>query len=161
MSLIHVWSEKLSHYAKYSSNALPWWYFFSRLGERMIRGQRGPGVVPLRTQVRGHHSLSLTYIWPAICWLSIVSIPDFHSQKNVWSNISVSVATGRINNYGTTMLWWNLSAPCRLSGEVRLCRGQGNGQQLSNGTWRQNKEGLWVRQLIPNFIAFIQLCLFL
>lgn len=133
---------------------------FSRLGERTIRGQRAPRVVPLRPQVRGHHSLLLTYIWPTICWSLIVSIPDFKSQKNVWDNISVSLAKGRINNYGT-MLWWNLSAPCRLSGEVWLCHGQGIRQQLSNEKWSQNKEGLWVRQLIPNFIAFIRLCLFL
>lgn len=124
----------------------------------MIRGQGAPRVVPLRTQVRGHHSLSLTDIWPAICWFFlIVSIPDF--QKNVWPNISVSLAKGRINDYGT-MLWWNLSAPCRLSGEVWLCQEHGIRQQLSNGTWRQNKEGMWVRLLIPNCIAFIKLFLF-
>lgn len=69
---------------------------------------------------------------------------DLQIQKNVWHNISVSLAKGQINNYGT-MLWWNLSAPCRLSGEVWLCHGQGIKQQLSNGTWRQNKEGLWER----------------
>lgn len=87
----------------------------------------------------------------------IVSIPDF--QKNVWPNISVSLAKGRINDYGT-MLWWNLSAPCRLSGEVWLSQEHGIRQQLSNGTWRQNKEGMWVRLPIPNCIAFIKLCLF-
>lgn len=75
----------------------------------------------------------------------MVSVPEPQVQNNVWENISVSLAKGKPNYFGS-MLWWNLSAPCRLSGEVWLC-GQGVKQQLSNGTWRQNNNGLWVSGL--------------
>ncbi|XP_054472692.1 interleukin-17 receptor C [Anoplopoma fimbria] len=70
-------------------------------------------------------------------------------QRNVWQNVSVSVSQGQMSNYHT-MLQWNLSAPCRLEGEVWPCRKEntcremeGFRQQLANGTWRQNHEGLW------------------
>lgn len=94
----------------------------------------------------------------AHCWFADVcdvSVPDF-SQKNVWENVSVSLARGQMNNFGS-LLWWNLSAPCRLKGEVWPCqpqvncRGrQGPRQQLTNGTWRQDSKGQWVRKLILN-----------
>ncbi|XP_008283374.1 uncharacterized protein il17rc [Stegastes partitus] len=72
-------------------------------------------------------------------------------QKNMWENVFVSVMAREKTGFGT-MLLWNLSAPCRLEGEVQLCY-EGNScrqknevrQQLANGTWRQNIEGLWVK----------------
>ncbi|XP_047438385.1 uncharacterized protein LOC125006421 [Mugil cephalus] len=70
-------------------------------------------------------------------------------QNNIWKNVSVSVRQDLMNNDGTK-LSWNLTAPCRLEGEVWLwddeisckdkltCR-----QQLENGPWKQNRRGLW------------------
>ncbi|XP_019957063.2 uncharacterized protein il17rc [Paralichthys olivaceus] len=73
---------------------------------------------------------------------------DF-SQRNVWQNVSVSVGQGQTNQHGTLLLW-NLSAPCRLEGEVWPCRKEdscremrGLRQQLANKPWRQNSKGLW------------------
>lgn len=149
VSLIHVRTVKFLHCRADIS---------FRLGSRIIRDRGASLHVHLRTQVRGHHSLLLTSICLLICWFLMVSIPDSQVQKNVWQNISVSLAKGQLNHFGS-MLWWNLSAPCRLSGEVWLC-GQGNRQQLSNGTWRQNNKGLWVSQLIAyhNLINFTYMC---
>lgn len=81
--------------------------------------------------------------------LSDVHTPDLF-QNNVWENVSVSLSQRRMNF--RSVLWWNLSAPCRLAGEVWPCRQGGseeNGafrQQLANGTWRQNRNGQWVRK---------------
>ncbi|KAI4827403.1 hypothetical protein KUCAC02_030799 [Chaenocephalus aceratus] len=70
-------------------------------------------------------------------------------QRNVWQNVSVSVGPGQMNNL-RPMLWWKLSAPCRLEGEVWPCKKEsscremkGFRQQLSNGTWKQNRKGQW------------------
>ncbi|XP_044029523.1 uncharacterized protein il17rc [Siniperca chuatsi] len=70
-------------------------------------------------------------------------------KRNVWQNVSVSVGQGEMNNY-RTMLLWNLSAPCRLKGEVWPCHKEnscreikGFRQQLANGTWKQNSKGQW------------------
>ncbi|XP_069559436.1 interleukin-17 receptor C [Brachyistius frenatus] len=70
-------------------------------------------------------------------------------QKNIWENVSVSVRPGKMTDY-STMLSWNLSAPCRLEGEVCLSH-RGNGcretntfrQQLKKDTWKQNSKGHW------------------
>lgn len=90
-------------------------------------------------------------------WLysDVSSLPvlDF-LQRNVWQNVSVSLSQGQINNY-SSLLWWNLSAPCRLEGEVWPCHKQGLGcwelqgfrQQLNKSTWRQNNKDHWVRKL--------------
>ncbi|XP_031143377.1 interleukin-17 receptor C isoform X2 [Sander lucioperca] len=72
-------------------------------------------------------------------------------QRSVWQNVSVFVSQGQMNNYHT-MLSWNLSAPCRLEGEVWPCQKENSSccreikgfrQQLENGTWRQNSKGQW------------------
>ncbi|TDH14047.1 hypothetical protein EPR50_G00039090 [Perca flavescens] len=72
-------------------------------------------------------------------------------QRSVWQNVSVFVSQGQMNNYHT-MLSWNLSAPCRLGGEVWPCQKENSSccremkgfrQQLENGTWRQNSKGHW------------------
>ncbi|XP_070815888.1 interleukin-17 receptor C [Chaetodon trifascialis] len=70
-------------------------------------------------------------------------------QRNVWQNVSVSVNQGQMNNY-LSMLGWNLSAPCRLEGEVWPCYKEstckemkGFRQQLTNDKWRQNRKGQW------------------
>uniref|UniRef100_A0A3Q1EGA2 Interleukin-17 receptor C-like n=1 Tax=Acanthochromis polyacanthus TaxID=80966 RepID=A0A3Q1EGA2_9TELE len=70
-------------------------------------------------------------------------------QKNPRQNVSVSVILREVRSLGT-MLFWNLSAPCRLQGDVWVCYG-GNScrqkntvsQQQINGTWRQNSKGHW------------------
>ncbi|GLD52741.1 interleukin-17 receptor C-like protein, partial [Lates japonicus] len=70
-------------------------------------------------------------------------------QRNVWENVTVSLGQRQTNNDGS-MLLWNLSAPCRLEGEVWPCQKEvsckekkGFRQQLGNGTWKQNSKGLW------------------
>ncbi|XP_036956919.1 interleukin-17 receptor C-like [Acanthopagrus latus] len=69
-------------------------------------------------------------------------------QRNLWQNVSVIVRHGLMNDHGS-MLWWNLSAPCRLDGEVWPChRGHGcreveGFRQQLKGAWRQNSRGQW------------------
>ena len=74
--------------------------------------------------------------------------------------MSVSVGQGQMNNYGT-MLSWNISAPCRLTGEVWPCKKEnscreisGYRQQLANGTWKQNSTEQWVRNTEPRTLHF-------
>lgn len=91
--------------------------------------------------------------WPVYHWnadVSYVSIPETF-QGNVWQNVSMSVDPDLMNNH-RSMLRWNLSAPCRLEGEVWPCHEQGScrevhgfRQQLTNSTWRQNSKGHWVK----------------
>ncbi|KAL6112094.1 uncharacterized protein ACO6RY_08927 [Pungitius sinensis] len=79
------------------------------------------------------------------------SCPFVHTgvlQRNVWQNVSVSMRLGQENYH--SMLWWNLTAPCRLEGEVWPCHNEhtcremdGFKQQLANNTWKQNNEGQW------------------
>ncbi|XP_040060997.2 uncharacterized protein LOC120835809 isoform X1 [Gasterosteus aculeatus] len=73
-------------------------------------------------------------------------------RGNVWQNVSVSMRLGQVNN-AHSMLRWNLSAPCRLEGEVWLCHNElpcreveGFRQQLATSTWRQNSQGQWVKK---------------
>ncbi|KAM8917207.1 uncharacterized protein il17rc isoform 2-T2 [Spinachia spinachia] len=73
-------------------------------------------------------------------------------QRNVWQNVSVSMRLGQVSNHHS-MLWWNLSAPCRLEGEVWPCHNdhtcremEGSRQQLANSTWGQNSKGLWEKK---------------
>ncbi|CAJ1050717.1 interleukin-17 receptor C [Xyrichtys novacula] len=68
---------------------------------------------------------------------------------NVWDNVSVTVGQGQMNNH-RSMLSWNVSAPCRLEGEVWPCQKEiscrevkGFRQKLANGSWKQNSKGLW------------------
>ncbi|XP_062327477.1 interleukin-17 receptor C-like isoform X2 [Osmerus eperlanus] len=73
-------------------------------------------------------------------------------QRNVWDNVSVSVARGEMNS-GASMLSWNVSAPCRLEAEVWPCqRGAGAGgcreqsnsrQNLVDGPWMEKRTGFW------------------
>lgn len=72
-------------------------------------------------------------------------------RLNLWKKFILSVAKGYRDNY--TMLWWNVSAPCRLEGEVWPCERtpgptvcaerKGFRQQLRNDQWKQNSKGLW------------------
>ncbi|XP_017290980.1 interleukin-17 receptor C [Kryptolebias marmoratus] len=76
--------------------------------------------------------------------------PPRYLQENMRKNVSVNVSLSKMSD-GNTMLVWNLSAPCRLEGEVQLfykrqCNEIKNMQQLSNGTWKQNIKGLWERE---------------
>uniref|UniRef100_A0A3P8T9Y3 Interleukin 17 receptor C n=1 Tax=Amphiprion percula TaxID=161767 RepID=A0A3P8T9Y3_AMPPE len=72
-------------------------------------------------------------------------------QKNMQANVFVSVSViSRDVRSLDTMLFWNLSAPCRLEGDVWVCY-EGKSckqkntvsQQLVNGTWKQNSKGHW------------------
>nr|XP_046239632.1 uncharacterized protein il17rc [Scatophagus argus] len=70
-------------------------------------------------------------------------------QRKVWQNVIVSVDQRQMNNY-RPMLRWNLSAPCRLEGEVWLCSKKssctemkGFRQQLIAVTWKQNSIQQW------------------
>ncbi|XP_077459840.1 uncharacterized protein il17rc [Stigmatopora argus] len=74
-------------------------------------------------------------------------------QKNIMENLSVSVRHGQMNDDGQ-MLLWNLSAPCKLEGEVWPCRRTSNHdcteiegfrQQLQNRTWEQKSNLRWVK----------------
>ncbi|KAM9409511.1 uncharacterized protein KZ484_001697 isoform 2-T2 [Pholidichthys leucotaenia] len=72
-------------------------------------------------------------------------------QKNIWENVSVSGRLAKMSNFGT-MLLWNVSAPCMLSGEMWLLYRDGsNGiknttlrKKLSKKKWRQNSRGHWM-----------------
>lgn len=75
----------------------------------------------------------------------------FKNNTSLWNNFTVSVEEGRLDNL--TMLWWKVSAPCRLQGEVWACeRAPGPSfcserqrfrQKLENDSWLQNEMGLW------------------
>ncbi|XP_057701305.1 uncharacterized protein il17rc isoform X2 [Corythoichthys intestinalis] len=74
-------------------------------------------------------------------------------QKNIWQNLTVSVGHGQMNDNGQ-MLLWNLSAPCRLEGEVWPCQQtwnhncieiEGFRQKLENRTWEQESHLRWVK----------------
>ncbi|XP_035518058.1 interleukin-17 receptor C [Morone saxatilis] len=78
-----------------------------------------------------------------------INRPSEDIQRNLWQNVSVSVGQGQTNDY-LSMLWWNLSAPCRLEGEVWPCHKESHcreikdfKQQLTNETWIQNRKGMW------------------
>ncbi|XP_074535152.1 uncharacterized protein il17rc [Halichoeres trimaculatus] len=69
--------------------------------------------------------------------------------RNMLNNVSVSVSQGQMSNH-RSMLSWNVSAPCRLEGEVWPCHREircrevkGFRQQLASGAWRQDKGQLW------------------
>ncbi|XP_041837441.1 interleukin-17 receptor C-like [Melanotaenia boesemani] len=72
-------------------------------------------------------------------------------QQNMWKNVSVHVSLSKMNDK-STMLSWNVSAPCRLEGEVWLCyktnckRENDFRQQLTRGVWRQNSKGFWEKK---------------
>lgn len=69
-------------------------------------------------------------------------------RVNVWKNVALSVVTDNVMR-----LWWNVSAPCRIQGEVWACERtpgptgciekEGFRQQLGNDSWTQNRNGLW------------------
>ncbi|XP_054641191.1 uncharacterized protein il17rc isoform X2 [Dunckerocampus dactyliophorus] len=74
-------------------------------------------------------------------------------HTNMRRNLSASVRHAHMNNQGH-LLQWNLSAPCRLEGEVWPCRRtsrlscieiEGFRQLLDNTTWTQNTNGHWVQ----------------
>lgn len=69
-------------------------------------------------------------------------------RLNMWKNLKLSV------DKDDTMLWWNMSAPCRLQGEVRACERTPAStvctetktttrQQLGRDLWRQKANGVW------------------
>lgn len=67
-------------------------------------------------------------------------------RQNLLKNLTLSV------NKDDTMLWWNVSSPCRLQGEVQpcertpastFCTQTKTRQQLERDLWRQKANGLW------------------
>ncbi|XP_061583175.1 interleukin-17 receptor C [Cololabis saira] len=86
-------------------------------------------------------------------------------RQAMWKNVSVNVRLSKMNDQ-STMLLWNLTAPCRLEGEVRLCHKTGScrearilRQQLANDKWRQNSKGLWENEgAFPNFTEHFSTC---
>lgn len=107
-------------------------------------------VITSHHKVKGGVTVRAVKRWFAD--VSYVFIPEVF-QRNVWQNVSISVAPGLTNDQ-RSVLWWNVSAPCRLEGEVwpcfpqRSCRElQGHRQQLKNDSWRQNSKGMWVRKV--------------
>ncbi|XP_062271375.1 interleukin-17 receptor C [Scomber scombrus] len=116
-----------------------------------------------RCQILNRMTIPLYSVTPCMClqaWREdghqrIKSCPFAGKfEENMWQNVSLSVSKGQMNNEGT-MLLWNLSAPCRLKGEVWPCHWpadltkehcseiKGFRQQLENSTWKQNTKGLW------------------
>ncbi|KAF7207813.1 interleukin-17 receptor C isoform X1 [Nothobranchius furzeri] len=73
-----------------------------------------------------------------------------HLQQNMWNNVTVDMRLSKMTN-GDMMLLWNISAPCRLEGEVHLChkncKERKDSRLLSNDTWKQNIKGLWVNEV--------------
>ncbi|XP_054883197.1 uncharacterized protein il17rc [Poeciliopsis prolifica] len=66
-----------------------------------------------------------------------------HLQHIMWKNVSVNVRLSKIGDRNTVLLW-NLTAPCRLDGEVSLCHKPSSNENLSDvNNWKQNKMGLW------------------
>ncbi|XP_038135790.1 interleukin-17 receptor C isoform X1 [Cyprinodon tularosa] len=71
----------------------------------------------------------------------------------MWKNISVNVRLSKIFD-GSSVLLWNLTAPCRLTGEVSLCykasicKGGNKERQAINAVskWRQNSKDVWETQ---------------
>lgn len=119
---------------------------------RMMGGRDALKAAPSEKQVRASSTgLSLKLcVTTGNADLICLSITDFF-QRNLWQNVSVIVRHGLMNDHGS-MLWWNLSAPCRLDGEVWPChRGHGcreveGFRQQLKGAWRQNSRGQWVRK---------------
>ncbi|XP_030585379.1 uncharacterized protein il17rc isoform X2 [Archocentrus centrarchus] len=77
------------------------------------------------------------------------------SEKNVWENITVSGPREQETfDHGAMLLSWNVSAPCRLHGEVWLLYEDGLSgstlrQPLAYGAaWKQNNKGLWVKTFV-------------
>ncbi|XP_072308454.1 uncharacterized protein il17rc [Eucyclogobius newberryi] len=72
----------------------------------------------------------------------------------MWKNIILSVERGFYNF--STRLWWNISAPCRLEGELWPCERtpgptvcteiKGFRQQLGKDVWIQNKNDHWEKR---------------
>uniref|UniRef100_A0A3P9K1Q1 SEFIR domain-containing protein n=1 Tax=Oryzias latipes TaxID=8090 RepID=A0A3P9K1Q1_ORYLA len=69
-------------------------------------------------------------------------------QKNMHKKLTVDVHLRQVKDQNA-MLFWNLSAPCRLKGEVQLCsesscfRSNAATEQLTVKKWEQTKSQLW------------------
>uniref|UniRef100_A0A3Q2P0X0 Uncharacterized LOC105915493 n=1 Tax=Fundulus heteroclitus TaxID=8078 RepID=A0A3Q2P0X0_FUNHE len=76
-----------------------------------------------------------------------------HLQNPTWKNVSVNVRLAQLND-GSAVLLWNLTAPCRLDGEVSLHGKPGipkGGNERKQrfaavNQWKQNSEDHWERQ---------------
>ncbi|XP_027858284.1 uncharacterized protein il17rc [Xiphophorus couchianus] len=67
-------------------------------------------------------------------------------QHLMSKNVSVNVRLSKMGDRNTVLLW-NLTAPCRLDGEVSLCLKPSSSENLAGvSNWKQNSMGLWVKQ---------------
>ncbi|KAM4740724.1 uncharacterized protein FYW61_002406 [Anableps anableps] len=80
-----------------------------------------------------------------LCPFDKTGLP-LHLQHYMWKNVSMNVRLTKINDKSTVLLW-NLTAPCRLDDEVSLCRKPSICKKLAGvSNWKQNSMGLWVKQ---------------
>ncbi|KAJ3586016.1 hypothetical protein NHX12_012418 [Muraenolepis orangiensis] len=134
-------------------------------------------------------TISTNAVVPCLCFqvwwrgkpLRMESCPFKHLQEiieKMQNNVSVSMweAPGRVNPGGTrqqaTVLNWNVTAPCRLEGEVWLCRKDsaggrceevaGSRQSLHKHThagWRATANGHWKKGEFINMSSHPTLCI--
>ncbi|XP_008407905.1 interleukin-17 receptor C-like [Poecilia reticulata] len=68
-----------------------------------------------------------------------------HLQDFMWKNVSLNVRLSKTGD--RTVLLWNLTAPCRLDGELSLCRKPSSSESLAGvKNWKQNSLGLWEKR---------------
>uniref|UniRef100_A0A3B3BH63 SEFIR domain-containing protein n=1 Tax=Oryzias melastigma TaxID=30732 RepID=A0A3B3BH63_ORYME len=82
-------------------------------------------------------------------------------QENMHQNLTVDVHLRQVKDQ-QTMLFWNLSAPCRLKGEVRLCsestclKSKTDTEQLSVKNWEQTQMHQWVNTKIEGMFPNVE-----
>uniref|UniRef100_A0A3B5L6D6 SEFIR domain-containing protein n=1 Tax=Xiphophorus couchianus TaxID=32473 RepID=A0A3B5L6D6_9TELE len=75
-------------------------------------------------------------------------------QHLMSKNVSVNVRLSKMGDRNTVLLW-NLTAPCRLDGEVSLCLKPSSSENLAGvSNWKQNSMGLWVRTALSTSTVF-------
>lgn len=117
-----------------------------------------------RCQAWPHSSIPLPSVVPCLCiqvWnnsrpVRSLSCPFQETAflfKNIWQNSTVSLIPAHMLDGGPVLLW-NLSAPCRVGGQVWPCERTGGPcreilgfrQQLKNHSWRQHASGRWINE---------------
>uniref|UniRef100_A0A3P9NS27 Interleukin-17 receptor C-like n=1 Tax=Poecilia reticulata TaxID=8081 RepID=A0A3P9NS27_POERE len=69
----------------------------------------------------------------------------FSLKYFMWKNVSLNVRLSKTGD--RTVLLWNLTAPCRLDGELSLCRKPSSSESLAGvKNWKQNSLGLWEKR---------------
>ncbi|CAB1336165.1 unnamed protein product [Coregonus sp. 'balchen'] len=144
----------------------------------------GPGE-PCRYQTWSQREMSipLRSIAPCLCFQVWWKGQNLHREicpfmnnkehfKRMWdNNVSVSVEEAQTNAGNGTVLSWNVTAPCRLEGELWLCRRgsagghceelKGSRQRMHNHThagWLPTLHGYWKRGEFINVNPHPALC---